>query len=61
MLTPLQERVAIIISGLEEASDFALAGGAAPTYLFPVGRSTRWSWRWAKNGIRAWVEISTCR
>lgn len=29
MLTPLQERVAGIIAGLEEAKDFALAGGAA--------------------------------
>jgi hypothetical protein len=29
VLTPLQEQVAEIIAGLEEAKDFALAGGAA--------------------------------
>lgn len=29
MLSPLQEQVAEIIAGLEEAKDFALAGGAA--------------------------------
>ena len=29
MLTPLQEQVAEIIAGLEEAEGFALAGGAA--------------------------------
>ena len=41
MLTPLQERVAKIVAGLEEASDFALAGGAALIARGDVRRQTR--------------------
>jgi hypothetical protein len=29
VLSPLQEKVAEIVAGLDEAADFALAGGAA--------------------------------
>ena len=41
MLSPLQERVAEIIAGLEEAKDFALAGGAALIARGDVQRQTR--------------------
>lgn len=41
MLTPLQERVAEIIAGLEEAEGFALAGGAALIVRGDVQRQTR--------------------
>ncbi len=41
MLTPLQEQVAEIIAGLEEASEFALAGGAALIARGDVQRRTR--------------------
>ena len=41
MLTPLQEQVAEIIAGLEEAKGFALAGGAALIARGDVQRETR--------------------
>lgn len=41
MLSPLQEQVAAIIAGLEEAEDFALAGGAALIVRGDVQRQTR--------------------
>jgi len=41
VLTPLQERVAQIIASLEEAEDFALAGGAALIARGDVQRQTR--------------------
>ena len=41
MLSPLQEEVAGIIAGLEEAKDFALAGGAALIARGDVQRQTR--------------------
>lgn len=41
MLTPLQEQVARIIAGLEEAAEFALAGGAALIARGEVRRETR--------------------
>jgi hypothetical protein len=41
VLTPLQEHVARIIAGLEEAKEFALAGGAALIARGEVQRETR--------------------
>lgn len=41
MLIPLQEQVAQIIAGLEEAKEFALAGGAALIARGDVQRETR--------------------
>ena len=41
MLSPLQEQVAEIIAGLEEATDFALAGGAALISRGDVQRQTK--------------------
>ncbi len=41
MLTPLQEKVAGIIAGLDEASEFALAGGGALIARGDVERRTR--------------------
>lgn len=41
MLTPLQEQVARIVASLEEAKDFALAGGAALIARGDVRRETR--------------------
>jgi hypothetical protein len=41
VLTPLQEQVARIVAGLEEASEFALAGGAALIARGDVKRETR--------------------
>ncbi len=41
MLSPLQEQVAQIIDGLEEAEGFALAGGAALIARGDVRRQTR--------------------
>lgn len=41
MLSPLQEQVAEIIAGLEEAADFALAGGAALISRGAVQRQTK--------------------
>ena len=41
MLSPLQEQVAEIIAGLEEATDFALAGGAALIARGEVRRHTK--------------------
>lgn len=41
MLSPLQERVAEIIAGLDEARDFALAGGGALIVRGDVQRQTR--------------------
>src|SRR6266536_1565993 len=41
MLSPLQEQVAEIIAGLEEAEGFALAGGAALIARGDVRRQTR--------------------
>lgn len=41
MLSPLQERVAEIVAGLEEADGFALAGGAALIARGDVQRQTR--------------------
>ncbi len=41
VLSPLQERVAAIIAGLEEASDFALAGGSALIAHGDIQRQTR--------------------
>ena len=41
MLSPLQEQVATIIAGLEEAEGFALAGGAALIVRGDVRRETR--------------------
>lgn len=41
MLSPLQEQVAAIVAGLEEADDFVLAGGAALIARGDVERHTR--------------------
>ena len=41
MLSPLQERVAEIVAGLDEAEGFALAGGAALIARGDVQRQTR--------------------
>jgi hypothetical protein len=41
VLSPLQERVAKIVAGLDEAKDFALAGGAALIARGDVERHTR--------------------
>lgn len=41
MLSPLQERVATIIAGLDEARDFALAGGGAMIVRGDIQRQTR--------------------
>jgi hypothetical protein len=41
VLSPLQEQVAAIIAGLEEAEDFALAGGAALIARGEIDRRTR--------------------
>ena len=41
MLSPLQERVAEIIAGLDEAKDFALAGGGALIVRGDIQRQTR--------------------
>ena len=41
MLSPLQEQVAEIVAGLDEAADFALAGGAALIARGDVERRTR--------------------
>lgn len=41
VLSPLQEQIAEIIAGLEEAEDFALAGGAALIARGDVLRQTR--------------------
>jgi hypothetical protein len=41
VLTPRQERVARIVSGLPQAEGFALAGGAALVVLQIVDRATR--------------------
>ncbi len=41
MLSPLQERVAEIIAGLDEARDFALAGGGAMIVRGDIQRQTR--------------------
>jgi Nucleotidyl transferase AbiEii toxin, Type IV TA system len=41
LLSPLQEQVAGIIAGLDEATDFALAGGAALIVRGDVDRQTR--------------------
>jgi len=41
VLAPLQEQVAQIIAGLEEANEFALAGGAALIARGDVERETR--------------------
>ena len=41
MLTPFQERIAAIVAGLDEAEDFALAGGGALIVSGEVDRGTR--------------------
>ena len=41
MLTPFQERIAAIVAGLDEAEDFALAGGGALIVRGDVDRHTR--------------------
>lgn len=41
MLSPLQQRVASIIGGIEGAQDFALAGGAALIVHGEIDRRTR--------------------
>jgi predicted nucleotidyltransferase component of viral defense system len=41
VLSPLQARIAEIVAGLEEADDFALAGGAALIARGEVNRTTR--------------------
>ena len=41
MLTPFQERIAGIVAGLDEAEDFALAGGGALIVRGDVDRGTR--------------------
>jgi hypothetical protein len=41
MLSPLQQRVAVIIAGVAEAKDFALAGGAALIVRGEAQRETR--------------------
>ena len=41
MLSPLQEQVAEIVAGLDEAEDFALAGGAALIVRGDIQRQTR--------------------
>jgi hypothetical protein len=41
VLSPLQERVAEIIAGLDEATDFALAGGGALIVRGDIERQTR--------------------
>jgi hypothetical protein len=41
VLSPLQERVAEIVAGLDEATDFALAGGGALIVRGDIQRQTR--------------------
>jgi Nucleotidyl transferase AbiEii toxin, Type IV TA system len=41
VLSPLQEQIATLVAGLDEAKDFALAGGAALITRGDVDRSTR--------------------
>jgi hypothetical protein len=41
VLTPFQERIAAIVAGLDEAEDFALAGGGALIVRGDVDRHTR--------------------
>ena len=41
MLSPLQERVAALVAGIEDASEFALAGGAALIVQGRISRQTR--------------------
>jgi Nucleotidyl transferase AbiEii toxin, Type IV TA system len=41
VLTPFQERIAAIVAGLDEADDFALAGGGALIIRGDVDRGTR--------------------
>jgi len=41
VLTPFQERIAAIVAGLDEAEDFALAGGGALIVRGDVDRGTR--------------------
>jgi hypothetical protein len=41
VLTPFQERIAAIVAGLDEAEDFALAGGGALIVRGDVVRGTR--------------------
>ncbi len=41
MLSPLQQRIAMIVAGLPEAEDFALAGGAALIVHGAIDRITR--------------------
>jgi hypothetical protein len=40
VLTPFQKRIAAIVAGLDEAEDFALAGGGALIVRGDVDRST---------------------
>ena len=41
MLTPFQQQIAVIVAGLDEAEDFALAGGGALIVRGDVDRGTR--------------------
>lgn len=41
MLSPLQQRVAALVAGIEDASEFALAGGAALIVQGRISRQTR--------------------
>ena len=41
MLSPLQERVAALVAGIEDANEFALAGGAALIVQGMINRRTR--------------------
>ena len=41
MLSPLQERVAALVTGIEDAKEFALAGGAALIIQGRISRQTR--------------------
>jgi hypothetical protein len=56
VLSPLQQRVAEIVAGLEEAEGFALAGGAALIARGEVQRQTR-----DRSSDRDWVQIRYVR
>jgi hypothetical protein len=51
-LSPLQERVATIIDGLEEAEDFALAGGSSPQSQVSTERRVRIVTRRCRSSVR---------
>lgn len=54
MLSPLQERVAALVAGMEDASELALAGGVA---LIVQGRISRQHETWISSvrRLRRWI------